>query len=595
MLQVVDYIIIASYFVITIGVGVYVTKRASGSLDEYFLGGQHFPWWILGLVGMATYVDMSGTMFQVSYFYLLGVKGYWVAFEGSLALFLAFLMIFMAKWLNRTRCMTNAELMELRFGSERPGQLARLLSAISILVLVTCFLGYFFVGTAKFLPIYVPIPGLSPNMIALLFFLTVGTYTISAGFHGVVFTDIFQAILIFVIVVFIAIKAFLLGTPEYFAQYTNPEWLQLMPTSWHIQMPAGYEHMQDLGVLIIAWLVMNIAQGFAMPIDAWTSQKFYSAKDPREASLTAGWWAFLFSFRFPLMMGFGVLAMGIASKISEPELALPVVIMELVPVGVKGLLIAAVIAAAMSTLSGFMNSSAAYFVKDIYQRHIRPNATPRHLVKVSYIATGSILAIGVAVGWGARTIDSIWGWIIMGLLTGVLPPNIAKWFWWRFNGLGFAFGMLFGLVGAILVGIIFPVLPPYITFCAVMAISTLGTVIGAALGRPTDMGTLVEFYKRVRPFGFWGPVRKLCEPSEVQSILAENRRDLLLLVPACLWQLLLFWFMTAIVVKKWDSVFSSLAALIVLSVILYKYWYKNLEKYRKQGSVPEATLTDISR
>src|SRR5512140_2770656 len=124
MLQVADYIIIASYFVITIGVGVYVTKRASGSLDEYFLGGQHFPWWILGLVGMATYVDMSGTMFQVSYFYLLWVKGYWVAFEGSLALFLAFLMIFMAKWLNRTRCMTNAELMELRFGSERPGQLA---------------------------------------------------------------------------------------------------------------------------------------------------------------------------------------------------------------------------------------------------------------------------------------------------------------------------------------------------------------------------------------------------------------------------------------------------------------------------------------
>ena len=452
MLQVADYIIIASYFVITIGVGVYVTKRASGSLDEYFLGGQHFPWWILGLVGMATYVDMSGTMFQVSYFYLLGVKGYWVAFEGSLALFLAFLMIFMAKWLNRTRCMTNAELMELRFGSERPGQLARLLSAISILVLVTCFLGYFFVGTAKFLPIYVPISGLSPNLIALIFFLTVGTYTISAGFHGVVFTDIFQAILIFVIVIFIAIKAFVLGTPEYFAQYANPEWPQLMPNSWQVHMPVGYEHMESLGLLIIAWLAMNITQGFALPFDAWTSQKFYSAKDPREASLTAGWWAFLFSFRFPLMMGFGVLAIGIASKIPEPELALPVVIMELVPVGIKGLLIAAVIAAAMSTLSGFMNSSAAYFVKDIYHRHIRPEASQRQLVKVSYVATASILAIGVLVGWGARTIDSIWGWIIMGLLTGVLPPNIAKWFWWRFNGLGFALGMVSGLVGAILVG-----------------------------------------------------------------------------------------------------------------------------------------------
>jgi SSS family solute:Na+ symporter len=591
MLQTADYIIILSYFVVTIGVGVYVTKRASGSIDEYFLGGQHFPWWILGLVGMATYVDMSGTMFQVSYFYMLGVKGYWVAFEGSLALFLAFLMIFMAKWLNRTQCMTNAELMELRFGSERPGQLARLLSAVSILVLVTCFLAYFFVGTAKFLPVYVPIPGFSPNMIALLFFLTVGTYTISAGFHGVVFTDILQAILIFAIVVFISIKAFLIGTPEYFAQYTKPEWLQLMPDSWHIHMPAGYEHMQALGILIIAWLVMNISQGFALPIDAWTSQKFYSAKDPREASLTAGWWAFLFSFRFPLMMGFGVLAVGVASKIAEPELALPVVIMELVPVGIKGLLIAAVIAAAMSTLSGFMNSSAAYFVKDIYQRHLRPDADSRHLVKVSYLATGSILAIGVLVGWQARTIDSIWGWIIMGLLTGVLPPNIAKWFWWRFNGFGFALGMVFGLIGAILVGILLPVAPPYITFCIVMAVSTAGTLLGAAMGQPTDMPTLLEFYRRVRPFGFWGPVRKLCEPTEVHSIHAENRRDLLLLLPACLWQLFLFWFMTAVVVKKWDSVLFSLVVLVALSAVLYKYWYKGLDRFRNRIPKGEAAKT----
>jgi Na+/proline symporter len=86
MLSQVDFIIIAVYFGIITGVGLYVSKKASGSIDEYFLGGRRFPWFILGLVGMATYIDMSGTMFQVSYFYMLGVKGYWVAYEGSLAL-----------------------------------------------------------------------------------------------------------------------------------------------------------------------------------------------------------------------------------------------------------------------------------------------------------------------------------------------------------------------------------------------------------------------------------------------------------------------------------------------------------------------------
>lgn len=594
MLQTVDYIILLAYFVITLGLGVYATKRASGSIDEYFLGGKIFPWWVLGLTGMATYVDMSGTMFQVSYFYMLGAKGFWVAFEGSLALFLAFLMIFMAKWLNRARCMTNAELMELRFGTNRPGQLARLLSAVSILVLVTCFVGYFFVGTAKFLPAYIPLREISPKIIALLFFLTIGMYTISGGFHGVVFTDIFHTFLVFAIVVYISIKAFLVGTPQYFAQYTRPEWRQLMLSSWQVSLPAGYEHMRSLGVLIIAWLAMNIAQGFALPIDAWTSQKFYSAKSPREASLTAGWWIFLFSFRFPLMMGFGVLAVGIASKIAEPELALPIVITELVPVGVKGLIVAAMIAAAMSTISGFMNSSAAYFVKDIYHRHLKPSASPHHLVKMSYIATACILAVGVLLGWYAGTIDSIWGWIIMGLMTGTLPPNIAKWFWWRFNGIGFAFGMISGLVGAIIVAVLLPIAPPYITFCIVMVVSAVGTLIGAVVGQPTDMATLVEFYKRIRPFGFWGPVRKLCEASENESIRSENRKDLLLLVPACLWQLFLFWFMTAIVIKKWDSVLFSFLVVVVLSVVLYKYWYKNLEGHRTSVSVAENIVIKTS-
>ena len=578
MLQAIDWVIICLSIAITLGIGLYVTKRASSSIGEYFLAGRHYPWYILGLVGMATYVDMSGTMFQVSYFYLLGVKGYWVAYEGSLALFLAFLMVFMAKWLNRSKCMTNADLMQLRFGQGPQGQVARLFSAISILVLVVCFLGYFFVGTAKFLPIYIPIDWISPNVIALSFFLTVGIYTIAAGFHGVVLTDIFQALLIFCIVIYIAVKAFLVGTPEYFAQYTTPEWHRLMLSSWSVAMPAGYEHMQMLGVLIIAWLASNVFQGFALPFDAWTSQKFYSAKDPRESSLVAGWWIFLFSFRFPLMMGMGVLAVGIAGKIAEPELALPMVILELVPVGIKGLLIAAVIAGARSTLSGFMNSSAAYFVNDIYDLHIHRNSSPRHLVVVSYITTGAIMIIGIIVGWKVKTIDSIWGWIIMGLITGTLPPNIAKWFWWRFNGVGFSLGMVSGMIGAILYRIWIPNAPPYETFAFVIAVSTLGTVIGAAIGKPTDMDTLVKFYKQIRPFGFWRPVRRLCGPELVNDIRKENRRDLLLLIPACLWQMLLFWFMTAIVVKKWDSVGAAGVAVVLLSLFLYKYWYKNLAR-----------------
>ena len=137
MLEGLDYGVIICYFLITIGVGLYLSKKASGSIDEYFRGGRNIPWFILGISGMATFLDMSGTMLHVSYFYMLGVKGYWVCYRGAIGLALAFLMIFIGKWMNRSKVMTNAELMEFRFGSGRQGHLARVLCALSILILGT--------------------------------------------------------------------------------------------------------------------------------------------------------------------------------------------------------------------------------------------------------------------------------------------------------------------------------------------------------------------------------------------------------------------------------------------------------------------------
>ena len=107
MLGGIDYGIIILYFIFVMAIGLWVAGRAGGSINEYFLGGRSIPWFILGISGMATFVDMTGTMLQTSFFYMLGVKVYWVAWRGAVALFLAFLMVFMGKWLNRSGVMTN--------------------------------------------------------------------------------------------------------------------------------------------------------------------------------------------------------------------------------------------------------------------------------------------------------------------------------------------------------------------------------------------------------------------------------------------------------------------------------------------------------
>ena len=574
MLSGLDIGIIILYFVMVTIVGLVASRKASGSINDYFLGGRNIPWYILGISGMATFVDITGTMLQVSFFFFLGVKGYWVTFRGALALFLAFYMIFIAKWLNRSRVMTNAEWVKFRFGTDRQGHLAHFISAVFMLVFAVPLVSYFFVGTGKFLTMYLPY---SPTACALVFFGIMTIYTVAAGFYGVVYTDLFQSVLILGIIIFVAVKSMSVGTPDFYATVAPSNWRSLIP-SWETVMPQGYENMRFLALLIVFWFISNVFQGFASPLDGHSSQRYYAAKNERESSLVAFQWIVLMSLRFLMMMGFGVLAIGIAGRIADPEMALPAVVNEYIPYGMKGVLIVALIAAEMSTLDSVVNASGAYFVNDIYRQWIKPKASPKHLMKVSYITTITIIVMGVVIGIVTPNINSIWSWIIMGLLTGIIPPGILKWFWWRFNGLGYAFGIGSGLLGALVSRIFFIDTPEYITFSIVIAVSTIGTVIGTFLGRPTGMEVLKNFYTVTRPFGFWEPIRKQCDPGLVREVKQENRRDLLLLGPACIWQMTLFWIMTALIVKKWISFSVSLAVVVVLSFVLYRYWYLNLKR-----------------
>jgi len=357
-------------------------------------------------------------------------------------------------------------------------------------------------------------------------------------------------------------------------------------------MPAGYENMRFLSLLVIFWMISMLLQGFAQPYDAWTSQRYFAAKDQREGAMIAGTWIFLLSFRFTLMMGLGILALGISDKIKDPELALPAVIEYYMPIGIRGLFVSALLAAGMSTLDAILNSTAAYFVKDIYQQYLKPNASPKHLVKIGHIATIGIMAAGATVGAIAPNINSIWAWICMGLVTGMLPPNIIKWFWWRFNGMGYVFGMVFGMLGAVIHQVAFSNATEYTTFTVVIIVSTLGTILGTFIGKPANRDTLINFYQKTKPFGFWKPIRSVFNNGDLVVVDAQNRRDLWLLIPACLWQLMLFWLMTAFVAKLWQSFFISVAVTVVLSGILYKYWYKNLSTadYKITPTLPEGTI-----
>lgn len=617
-----DLWIIAGYLLLVTAVGLLASKRAAASTDDYFLAGRNLPWWLLGISGIASFIDVGATSAVSGWFFVAGARAYWYMFNGHIALLLAFQMIFVGKWLRRSGCMTNAQWMVQRFGRGRQGDASRIITAVLALAIAIAFMTFFWTGAGKTLAGFIPVfdqwaetlrggsdSGIfqyitGVNLAAFCFFALIAIYTVASGFYGVVYTDFIQSFLIFGIIVFFAIKAFGTGTPEYFAQYAPEGWFDIDPTK-PVTTPEGFVGNKSaqgilsllplLGPLAVFWIINNFLQGFATPFDAWTAQRYYAARNEREASLVAGQWISLLSLRYLLLPAVAVLALPLAAGINDPEQALAAVFTTLAP-GLAGLVLAALLAAGMSTVDTTVNSCAAYYTTDLHKPYLRKHATPGELKIVSYLVSLGILVIGGLLGVFGDSITAIWGWIVMGLFVGTLPPNIVKWFWWRANGWGFAGGCLTGLVISV-----FAVIPaawaPYcdfvlglfgdptalagfgevVTFCTVFIAAAAGTVIVTLATPPTDMDTLEAFYRRIRPFGFWGPVRARVEAGTMKKINRENRRDLLLLPVACLWQFSLFTLWGMVILKRWTIVAGIGVLLAATTALLYRYWYRNLQ------------------
>lgn len=175
-------------------------------------------------------------------------------------------------------------------------------------------------------------------------------------------------------------------------------------------------------------------------------------------------------------------------------------------------------------------------------------------------------------------INEIWGWITSSLGAGLLLPILLRWYWWRMNGYGFALGTVAGMVAAVIQRLVAPEIPEYFAFISTTLVSLVGIVVGTYLGQPTDENVLFEFYKRTRPFGFWGPIRKKL-PAEVRSqIDQENRRDKLATFIAVPWQVVLFLTGMAFIMKTWTQFTWLFVLLIALSIGLYFNWFRHLSK-----------------
>lgn len=589
----IDYGIVALYLTTIVLIGLYLQRKASRGIDSYFLGNRDLPWWALASSGMSSNLDISGTMIIAALIYALGVKGFYIELRGGVTLIMAFLMIYMGKWNRRSGAMTLAEWMELRFGKGTQGQFARLIAAITSIIMTIAMVTYFAIGGGKFLDSFLGLHnylGLPSEFWAAALLIAVAMiYTVASGLYGVVWTDVFQGFLIFGAILYMASIAFAITLPEEFTislplfdggfeRYTTTlkEWTSVLPaTKLDIDRASQYSIYNLFGIAVSFYILKVVLEGSG-GTGNYMLQRYFAARNDREAGLLSAFWIFLLSFRWIFIGAIAVIGVSLGSQITDPELVLPAVV-DTLPIGVKGFLVAGLMAAGMSTFDSTVNAGAAYWVKDIYQLYINPKASQKKLMLHSYMASIIIVIFGLGLMLVFKNINSVWGWITMSIGSGMLIPMLLRWYWSRMNGWGFAIGMIAGMIAAI----IFKALAPegtteYAMFAVASTSSLFGTIFGTLLTTPTDENTLIKFYNKTRPFGTWNRFKNRLTKDDIIAIDSENKRDIFSTFIAVPWQVVFFLFMMSIMFKNWTNVTVLGILLVILTTILYFSWYKHL-------------------
>ncbi len=579
----VDVAILVLYFVLVIGAGLFFRRLASRDIESYFLGNRRIPWWILGASGTASNFDMAGTMIIVSFVFAIGLQGFWVAMRGGMCLPLGLLMIYMGKWLRRSRVMTTAEWMELRFGSGAQGQSARVLSAVANLVVTLAMLTYFVTGTGKFLAVFIPLP---PFACSLLMVCAALLYTLLSGLYGVTFTDLLQELLMVGTALYVGYEATTLSNHAEIMAFSGTSWSSFVPMWTAEPMPwLTQPNMYHLfGLAIVFWISRGLLEGAGGLTGGYMPQRYYAAKNDRHASLMTAEWIALLLLRWVLIAGVAVLALSLAHGDSaigtvlrhDPEKALPMVLAKALPAGLRGLAIAGLIAAAMSTFDSTINAGAAYWVRDIYQRYLNPRARSGQLMRQSYWATLVLAVASMVMALFVKNIDDIWSWITGPLSAGLFAPIILRWYWERLNGYGFALSTGFGLAVSIALKLFFPQMPIFVSFPLTWSVSLIAGVAGSLLTEPTDTSVLEHFWTQIRPFGFWKATKSRIQTPLANAHKKESRRDLLNLPLAVAWHLSGVVSVISIVLHKWQTLSGAGLVFVAATAILYVTWYKKL-------------------
>jgi Na+/proline symporter len=607
-LQILDICIIAAYLITMLVIGWVLRKKARQNKESYLLGGKSLPWYMLGLSDASDMFDISGTMWMVALCFVYGMKSIWIPWLWPV-FNQVFLMMFLSKWLRRSNVTTGAEWLVTRFGSSGKGVKGSH-NIVVVFALLGCFgfLAYGFVGLGKFIEIFVPWESVKgyipfaiskefvPHFYGIVFTMFAMFYSILGGMHSIVLGDVIKYVIMSVACISIAVIAMmhlhqspaLLNVPAgwenpFFSWHLNLDWSKIIPDA---NTKINEDGFGLFGFFFMMMLFKGVFASIAGPAPNYDMQKVLSTRSPKEASKMSGFVSIiLLPIRYSMIIGLTVLALlyynqlGIGTDAgTDFEKILPASINSFLPVGILGLVLTGLLGAFMGTFSGTLNAAQAYIVNDIYLKYVNPAAPTKKIIRVNYLAGIVVVAIGIILGFFAKDVNSVLQWIVGALYGGYIAANIFKWYWWRFNANGFFWGMTSGIVAALVFPYIFPDTLPLYVWPLLFLISIAGCLIGTYSAPPSDENVLKQFYKTVRPWGFWKPVHDKVVAEDATFV--PNKRfklDMFNVILGIVAQCCLTILPMYIVLWLKLPLLITILILITIILILKRTWWNKLE------------------
>jgi SSS family solute:Na+ symporter len=508
-----DFAVVGLYLVATLVLGVYLARRASGSLVDFFVGGRALPWWLAGTSMAATTFSVDTPLYIAGIVGTRGIAGNWEWWSFAVAHVL--LVCLFARLWRRAAIVTDAELTELRYGGRPAAVLRGTKSFLFAVVVNSVGIGYAMLAMVKVIDALAVFPalGLEPGEAAKVWSVIavsalVLVYCGVAGLWGVVATDFFQFVLGLAGAIVVAVVAVVhvggLGALSVEAQrLTAFDALSIVPLSldggglaWSAL--AGISGTTFLAYVSVQWWAFRRSDGGGEFI-----QRLAASRDEREATRAA--WLFVvlhYVVRTWPWVLVGLAALVLYPELGDRELGYPRLMLDLLPVGVLGLVVASLVAAFMSTVSTLINWGASYLTNDLYARFLRPGAGGRELVLAGRLASVVVTGLGAVGAFLAEDVATVFR-LIIAIGTGPGLVLLLRWFWWRIN----AWAELAAMLAGFLVGLATSVVPVLVItdFGARLILTSLVTtaiwVPVMLLTAPERDETLDDFYRRVRPGG----------------------------------------------------------------------------------------------